>query len=97
MGRGVRLSVYKDKNMTVEELNGWLMANYNLKEKRDGYSSYSRGYKTVQVWDDGNVRVRFISTLEITENMTNIKMFNRLLNRVYYNALKSNSVNIYFL
>lgn len=45
MGRGVRLSIYKDKNMTVEELNDWLMANYNLKEKCDGYSSYYRGYR----------------------------------------------------
>lgn len=83
--------------MTVEELNGWLMANYNLIEKRDGYNAYSRGHRTIQVWDDGNVVDEFISTIEITERATNIKMFGMHQGQVYYSVPTFKGVDIYYL
>lgn len=83
--------------MTVEELNGWLMANYNLIEKREGYNAYTRGHRTIQVWDDGNVVDEFISNLEITERATNIKMFGKHQNEVYYSVPTFNNVDIYYL
>lgn len=83
--------------MTIEELNGWLMANYNLIEKRDGYNAYSRGHRTIQVWDDGNVVVETTLNNEITEHMTNIKMFGKHLNHVYYSVLSFKGCDIYYL
>ena len=83
--------------MTVEELNSWLMANYNLIEKRDGYSAYSRGHRTIQVWDDGNVVVEFTSNNEITEKMTHIKMFGKHQNQVYYIVPTLKSNDVYYL
>lgn len=74
----------EEPKMTLEELNSWLMKNYHLKEKHNGCSVYSRGHRTVSVWDNGNIVVRFISSLEIIEKLTNIKMFSKHENLVYY-------------
>lgn len=62
--------------MNKSTLKDWLNKNYYLKEETDSFCIYTRGYRTVTVYESSDIiRVQFCSLIDYMERHVPVENF----------------------
>lgn len=68
----------KEKKMEINEFRNWLReSNFKVIGEYPTYVSYSRGFRYVDLYDNGAITVTFCSMVEYTSYETNVGCFEK--------------------